>query len=123
MSDAPLTEEDFFGFWKNQEPQVEKPIEYRLYHDENGFPLFFSSEDVPGNYIVVDQDTFLRSSSNIRVVDGKLKVYYTAFGKKLVPSDIGTACDPSDICVVVADDQPHTKWTLKHQEIENDKTN
>jgi hypothetical protein len=117
-----LTEEEFFSIWASQPEIKVNPIEYRLYYDENGFPLFFSTEDLPGNYVVVDQEMYLGGPAHIRVVKGKLKVYQTTFGKKLVPSEQGQACDPRDICVIVSTDRPHTKWNLKHQEPENDKT-
>ena len=121
MSDIALTEEEFFGIWSSQVQATPKALEFRLYHDENGFPLFFSMEDLPGNYVVVDKEMYLGGPRNIRVVNGKLKVYQTMFGKKLVPSAQGQACDPRDICVVVSEDYPHTKWNLKHQEPKDDK--
>ena len=119
---TPMTEEEFFSIWASQTPHIHQAPEYRLYHDENGFPLFFSMEDLPGNYIVVDQDVFLGGAKNIRVIDGKLKIYQIVFGKKLVPADQGQACDPRNVCVVVAEDQPHVAWCLKKQELE-DETN
>jgi hypothetical protein len=115
-----MTPEEFFGI-VNSQPKIEfKKPEYRLYYDENGYPLFFSSEDRPGNYVVVDRETYLHSPGHIRVVDGKLKFFRLTFGKKLRPASTGQACDTRDICVVVAEDQPHTKWTLKHQDPEHD---
>ena len=120
MSDAPLTEEEFWSILQSQEQATPKALEFRLYHDENGFPLFFSMEDLPGNYVVVDHEMYLGGPGNIRVVDGKLKVYQTMFGKKLVPSEQGQACDPRDICITVPADQQHIKWNLKHQEPEDD---
>ena len=122
MSDIALTEEEFFGIWSSQVQATPKALEFRLYHDENGFPLFFSMEDLPGNYVVVDKEMYLGGPRNIRVVNGKLKVYQTMFGKKLVPSDLGQTCDSRDICIIVPEDQPHVKWNLKHQEPEDDKT-
>ena len=117
-----MTEEEFFGIWQSQTPAVHAAPEFRLYHDENGFPLYFSMECLPGNYVVVDKEMYLGGPRNIRVVNGKLKVYQTMFGKKLVPSDLGQTCDSRDICVIVPADQPHVKWNLKHQEPEDDKT-
>jgi hypothetical protein len=111
-----MTPEEFWGILEAQKPAVHAPLEYRLYYDEDGFPLFYSVEDLPGNYIVVDQDTYLHSPTHIKVVDGKMVVYKISFAKKLVPSKYGQPCDPRDVCVVVGEDQEHIKWNLKHQE-------
>jgi hypothetical protein len=43
-------------------------------------------EALPGNYIVVDQETYYHGPKHIRVVNGKLVVYKTNFAKKIVPS-------------------------------------
>jgi len=117
---TPLTEEEFFSIWQNQVSAPSVKPEYRLYHDENGFPLFFSMEQLPGNYIVVDQATYLTSPKHIRVVNGKIVVYQTTFAKKLVPGSTGVTCAVEDVCVIVDTDQPHIKWHLKKQELENE---
>jgi len=121
MLDQPMSEEEFFGII-NSQPKIEfKKPEYRLYYDENGLPLFFTSQDLPGNYVVVDQQTYLHAPGHIRVVKGQLKTFNLMLGKKLVPSTAGQACDPRDVCVVVSEDQPHTRWHLKHEDT-NDQT-
>ena len=91
-----------------------KPIYfYRLYHNDQGIPLFYSMEDVPGKYLEIDQATFALSPSNVRVVDGKLTYLKSPTVLKLHPSDVGTPCDPTNVSIVVKETQPHTKWTLK----------
>jgi hypothetical protein len=117
---TPLTEKEFFSIWQSQVSAPTADPEYRLYHDENGFPLFFSMEQVPGNYIVVDQETYHNGPKHIRVVNGKIVVYKTIFAKKLVPSTEGVACAVEDVCIVVDVDQPHVTWCLKKQELENE---
>lgn len=51
-------------------------IEYRLYHDEQGHPLFMSSSGTEsGNYIVIDKETYDRANyQHLRVVEGKLVI-------------------------------------------------
>jgi len=120
---TPMTEEEFFSIWQSQVSAVHGVPEYRLYYDENGFPLFFSMESLTGNYIVIDQETYLNSPKHIRVLNGKLVVYQTNFAKKIVPAGCGQACDPRNVCVVVDIDKPHTKWSLKHQDPPHDQTN
>jgi hypothetical protein len=90
------------------------PITHRLYYDQLGDPLFYSMEDLPGNYVKVTPEMFSIGATNCRVVDGKLIVFKTAADPhKLTPSDTGTACHPQDVCIVVDEFVPHTKWSLK----------
>lgn len=95
-------------------PAIEAPpVIYRLYHDELGQPLFFSMEDLPGNYIELTEQEFNNCPSNVKVVDGKLKIIRAATTTKLAPSDTGFTCDPRDICVVVDESKKHIKWSLQ----------
>jgi hypothetical protein len=74
-------------------------------------------EDLPGNYIDIDQETFARASSKVRVQNGQIVSTAThRVTRKLVPADHGTACDSRDVCVVVTTDQLHTKWNVKTYE-------
>jgi hypothetical protein len=111
-----MTEEEFWTILHSSpDPQ---PIFYRLYYSANGSPIIYSMEDLPDNYIEVDQQTYVLAPANVRVVDGKLTyIKPVVTVKKLQPGQVGTACDPRDICVVVNADQPHTKWTIVNNEI------
>jgi hypothetical protein len=93
-----------------------KPVFYRLYHDADGMPLFYSMEDRPGTYIEIDQETFARGSTNVRVRDGKLVEITWATTTKLVPGNSGSPCHPDNVAVIVAEDQPHTKWSKRTYE-------
>lgn len=108
-----LTEDDFWGAL-NAMPEP-KPVFYRLYHND-GFPLFYSMEDLPGTYIEVDAETFSRSPTNVRVRDGKLVESKWKTTSKLVPSETGTPCHPDDICIVVNPAQEHQRWSKKTYE-------
>jgi len=110
------TEENFWKAWADPLPEP-APIFFRLYYDEHGSPLYYSMEDLPGNYIEIDADTYRLSSLRVRVIDGKLihiKPKKTIF--KLVPSSDGTPCSLDNVSIVVAHEQPHTKWSLKTNE-------
>jgi len=108
-----LTEEEFWGALKAM-PES-KPVFYRLYHRE-GFPLFYSMEDLPGTYIEIDAETFARSPTNIRVRNGKLVESKWKTTSKLVPSETGTPCHPDDICIVVNPEYEHQYWSKKTYE-------
>ena len=110
-----MTPEEFWSIL-HAVPDTVEPIR-RLYYGDNGEPLFYSTEDLPGNYIDIDQATFNRASSQVRVVNGQLvstAIHKTS--RKLVPSTQGVACDSRDVCVVVNPEQTHTKWTIKTYE-------
>ena len=107
-----MTPEEFWAIL-HAVPEEVNPV-YRLYYGNEGEPLFYSTEDKPGNYIDIDRETFNRASSQVCVRNGKListAVHKTS--RKLVPAAQGVACDPRDVCVIVNLDQPHTKWTVK----------
>ena len=89
------------------------PVSYRLYHDSKGKPLFYSMDDVPGNYRDVDAETYARSPMNLRVINGQIKYINTAQGEKLVPGDAGYCCHPNSVDIVVTEQEPHTKWSKR----------
>jgi hypothetical protein len=74
-------------------------------------------EDLPGNYIEIDQETFARGSLHVRVQDGKIIALPRRQITKLVPSETGVACDTRNVAVVVdATQMTCTKWSLKTYE-------
>lgn len=107
-------------FWATLHSAPEpRPIFYRLYYGDDGSPIIYSMEDLPDNYIEVDQQTYVLAPVNVRVVGGKLLyIKPVIIIKKLQPSDCGTPCDPRDVCIVVNEDQPHTNWTIVNNEID-----
>lgn len=114
------TTDNFIEFWKNFQWPEPVPLTYRLYHDDQGYPLFYTMEDLPGDYIKVDQATYNAAPFRVRVIDGTLIVLPPQNTvKKLRPGVLdGTLCDPRDICVIVDKDQSHVKWGLEQNEVD-----
>ena len=105
-----MTEEEF---WAALAPVTTTLPTYRLYYGDHGEPLFYSQENLPGKYLVIDHATYSNPPTHCCVVDGVLKILNPSAVTKLVPADVGTPCHPHDISVVVDVTDPHTQWILK----------
>jgi hypothetical protein len=103
-------------FWAALAPVKVKPIVFKLYYDENGKPLIYTTDELPGNYIEIDGPTYHANSVDVRVIDGKLTVIVRKVFTKLAPNNLGTCCDPRDVSIVVPESQPHIKWSLQSNE-------
>jgi len=114
-----MTDQTTENFWEAFEqwtpPELPPQPIRRLYYDNQGTPLFYSSEDLPGNYIDVDFVTFESLSlQNLMVVNGQLtRRPLPATIAKLVPSTQGTPCSPYNVAIVVGLEQPHQLWELR----------
>lgn len=103
-------------FWSILHAMPEpEPVFFRLYH-QDGVPLFYSMEDLPGTYIEIDAETFARSHMHGRVRDSQLVESVWRTTARLVPSDTGTACHPDDVTIVVAETEPHQRWSKQTYE-------
>lgn len=109
-----MTEDEFWAILAAApEPQ---PIFYRLYHDEQGQPLFYTMEDVPGTYIEITQEQHAAGAFNVRVENGKLITITWVTTEKLEPTDTGTACHPDNVAIVVSQQQTHQCWSKQTYE-------
>lgn len=95
-------------------PKLVKPV-FRLYYDILGKVLHYTTEDLPGNYIVVDSQTFAESRYDIRVIDGEIiKNQNFTIIEKLIPCDIGIPCHSYDVSIIVDEDTIDKKcWSVK----------
>ena len=96
-------------------PEPQAPF-FRLYHDADGVPLFYSMVDEPGTYIEITPEEYHRNVSNVRVRDGQLVEVTCATTTKLVPGNSGSPCHPDNVAVIVAGDQPYIRWSKRTYE-------
>lgn len=96
--------------WPDIAPQI-----WRLYHDDQGLPLFYSQEDLPGKYVLVTPEQFVTKNFRVRVVNGQLQEYQRRAVRKLIPGQFGTRCHPGDVSLVVENTQSHLCWKLENE--------
>jgi hypothetical protein len=96
------TTENFWKAFNSWNPEPPKPPSFRLYYNELGDPIVYTMEELQGQYIEVDRETYLNSLMNVKVRDGKLIIIPRSTQvRKLKPNQsTGTDCDARDICVV-----------------------
>jgi len=112
-----MTDQEFLDFWKTIEWPESHPVFYRLYHDNNGLPLCYSQEDLPGEYIDITPEQFALHDMSAHVVNGKFVRRRLIPITKLVFADSGTLCCIKDVTIVV-NDQPGRYWKKKQNVIE-----
>jgi len=99
------------NFWQALDSVDQTPkqvnVEYRLYYNDLGEPLFYSTEQEMGNYIIIDKETYTVGRYDVRIVDGKLIKPAEYVYQKLVPVTMG-----NDVSIVT----PDQEWKLKHFE-------
>ena len=75
--------------------------EFRLYHD-NGKFVCYSCEELEGEYIVIDRETYAIGNPHIQVVNGKIEpMTFEIQLYKLTKARKGTTCPVEDIAIVV----------------------
>ena len=110
-----MTPEEFWSILHSMPEPL--PVFWRLYYNDQGQPVCYSMEDLPGNYIDIDAETFGLAPANVRVVDNKLKYITTRTSDKLVPSTSGTLCHPQNVAVIV--EQNGTPWSKQTYGLES----
>lgn len=87
---------------------------YRLYYNQDGTPRFYSMENVPGDYILVDRPTFECGRYDITVKDGKIQNLSQPTLSRYVivneSTETSISCDPYDITLITTTESEHIFW-------------
>lgn len=110
------TTENFLQVFTNLEPWQPPEVFWRLHYDDAGHPLFYTQEHKPGNYIDITPEQYQRASMQVKVREGRLIELSTKQTKKMMPSETGTPCYPTDVSIVVDPETEHQCWRLKYNE-------
>lgn len=110
------TTDNFWQVWNNFKWPDPPVITYRCYYLDDGTVDFYTMEDLPGNYIEVEQQIYVLAPKPARVVNGKLEIIKPKITvQKLAPDgNYGTMCHKHDVSVVVA--AGGQRWNYKEYE-------
>lgn len=107
------------SFWQavsELEPTVSTEIEYRLYYDTNGEPLYYTCEDLPGNYVVVSTEVYAQGRYDCKIIAGQIRYPAQIKYAKLVPGTKGTACYIKDVSIISNTETDSQYWKLRTYE-------
>ena len=110
---------EFEKFLKEYQPIELKQPDFRLYYNDDGSIICYSCENLEGNYVLIDAQTYAECRQDVTIVDGKIEtVKPLVLVQKLVESKQGTRCAIDDINIVVSDDYngETTNWEMKKYE-------
>lgn len=94
--------------------------ELRVYYNDKGDIICYTCEELEGNYIVVDTQTYAEANPHLKVKDGKLvKAQPSVIVRKLKPSTTGCKCAEENVAIVVSDDYNGKTTTWELFEYEN----
>lgn len=92
------------NFWqakKNHKVAPRVVRENRIYYNDAGQVVSYSQDNLDGNYIVVDHQTFNERRPDILIVDGQIvRPNMITEYRKLVPSDDGVETVVEDVTIV-----------------------
>ena len=63
--------QDIFALMSAPQPEIPK-IEFRLYYDDNGKVITYTSEKLPGKYLVITKEQYLEARGDAIVKDKQL---------------------------------------------------
>lgn len=111
------TTDNFWKVWNSFTWPEPTPVIYRCYYHDDGTVDFYTMEDLPGNYIEIEQQIYVLAPWPARVVDGRLQILQPkTVVQKLQPDSTGTLCHKQDVSVVVKD--KGTYWNYQQHEID-----
>ena len=111
------TTENFWQVWNSFTWPEPAPVSYRCYYQDDGTVDFYTMEDLPGNYIEVEQQVYVLAPMPARVIDGQLTIVKpkTTVQKLKPTTGTDTQCHVKDVSVVV--DTNGTYWNYQTNEI------
>ena len=102
-----MTDEEFLELFQSLPVFQPRVLEFRAYYADDGKILSYTTEDIPGKYIVITSDQYAESRHDAKVIDGKLVyTHRRSHVFKLVKNKTdGVRTSKYDISVIQNDDE------------------
>ena len=103
-----------------EDKKVVKTPEFRVYYDENGGILYYTMEDLPGNYILITKQQYAESRYDYVVKDGKLtNPNRVTVVNKMKKTPVGVGSCKYDISIIPSkNDTDIVMWSQVSNEID-----
>jgi len=104
-------EEKFIIVW--EQPELAE-VERRLYHDDDGYVLFYTCDKPEGKFVIIDAMTYAEGRPDVRVIDGKIARINagSVISRYYNSADVGFLCEKEDISVITDTDGQY--WEVKN---------
>ena len=114
MSDEKTIEELIFEHLqkvlRDQQERPKKELEFRVYYDDAGNVVTYSTEDLPGKYIVITREQYNMARHDAKIKDGKLiYVHLLSSVIKIAKTENGNwRVNKNDLSVIADEDDEDT---------------
>ena len=103
------------NFWQinKQHPGAEAKTEwqYRLYYNDDGSIVKYSTDNEPGKYIVISKSEYAQGRYDVRVKNGQIEhLNKITEYRKLIPSNQGIETAVDDVTIVTQGQH----WDMKY---------
>lgn len=102
-----------------QIPIIATVLEYRVYYDGEGKILTYTTEDLPGSYLVITQDQYNQARFDALVKDGQLIFTHkqTHVYKLKKNKTTGVCTSKYDVNIIMNKSKNTVYWTQAYYEI------
>lgn len=88
-------------------------VEYRLYYDSTGKVVTYTTEKLPGNWILVTQGEFAEARNDAIVVNGKLTTPHNTVVLYKLAKNLSSGTSTSKYDINVLADVDNVYWNLE----------
>lgn len=94
-----------------------KELEFRLYYDEHGKVVTYTSENLPGNFITITKQQYAEARSDVIVKDGKIVTTHKAVHVDKYTKNLVEGVKTSKYDINILSDVDYVYWKFEQHDI------